>query len=699
MMRALDRAVLACFAMVALGYGYSHAQIPTAELDGIFVDDIDAQHVGTWTNSTSVKGYIGAGYIHASNSGLARFELKVEKPGPYHVLVAYTYGSNRCPKVPVEVITEASEDLFHIDQTKTPVGYASFHDLGAFDLPAGKLQVVVSAEGTTGAVIADAVQLLTARELENARKNVPQPRANVPVAKKNAPAKKAPPEYVPKLNKVATRGKTLTPAELDKLIEPFLGSTPPDAIVDDATFLRRISLDAVGRQPTVDELQGFLADTSAEKRQQAVQQLLASNHYGENWGNYWSDVIKFRTPQPQLTFLNYEPFREWLAEAFNQNRSWDEITFEIVTASGKVAQNPAATFVGFHQADKSRLAAETTRIFLGTQIQCAECHDHKFIDMPMETFHHFAAFFVRTDAALPWNDSSQIEVKSKKAGEHKMPGGKGEMQPIAFEVGKADLGMADLQRRESLANWIVSPTNPWFAKAYVNRIWARMMGRGFCEPVDEIGELADVVMPEVHAALAEHFRATGYDTQALFSLIAATEAYQRAPQSFSDQAQKLLAIDQRVRRLRGDEVFDSLARATELPNVTPPPPKAAPGIRFPPPPKSTRDLVNEAYGFDPSLPSNLVVRSMKQAMFMMNNDQLQAQIKADADTILASILNEQSDNDQAVADLYLRVLARPPEPRELEILRQHIAKVGDRQAAFEDILWSLLNSAEFTSKP
>ena len=105
-----------------------------------------------------------------------------------------------------------------------------------------------------------------------------------------------------------------------------------------------------------------------------------------------------------------------------------------------MADNPAATYIGFHGGDKSRLASETTRVFLSTQIQCAECHDHKFVEMPQETFHHVAAFFVRVNAKLPWNDSSQIVVISKPSGEHKMEGRKDEMKPIAFSEREVDLG-------------------------------------------------------------------------------------------------------------------------------------------------------------------------------------------------------------------------------------------------------------------
>jgi hypothetical protein len=492
----------------------------------------------------------------------------------------------------------------------------------------------------------------------------------------------------------------LTPGEIDGLMEKHVGGILTARAVDDEAFLRRVTLDLIGRQPTMNEMEGFLADTAADKRAQAVDRLLASPEFGQNWGNYWSDVISYRTPNPELTFLNYTPLKNWLAEQFNQGKGWDETTYNIITAIGKVADNPAVTYIGFHAGDKSRLASETTRIFLSTQIQCAECHDHKFVEMPQETFHHVAAFFVRVSAKLPWNDSSQIVVSSKPSGEHKMEGRDGEMKPIAFSEREVDLGKSDVARRAELADWIVGPENPWFAKAFVNRVWARMLGRGFCEPVDEIGELGDRVLPEVHAALADHFIASQFDVKDVFRVVALTRSYQREirdPENGS-AAKPFTAIA--AGRLRGDEVFDSLEAAIELPNVKSEQAAATGEFRFPPPPKSTRDQVNEAFGYDPSAEQANVARTMQQAMLLMNNKQIQAQVNADpaSGTVLSKLLVEEKDDEAAVEKLYVKVLARKPTSQEVAIARDHLKAIGNRYTGFEDLLWGMLNSAEFLSR-
>jgi hypothetical protein len=684
-----------------------------AALPGIVVDDASAELIGNWSKSTHTKGYVAEGYQYCppEKTNKAVFKLPVTVAGKYQVLVSHTPGTNRSATALVKVHAADGEKSTEVDQQQAPAGPGIFQALGEFTFDVGNAVIEISAEKTEkGVVIVDAVQLLTAEQFADAKKapatsvvaakpTKPAPKTPAPSAKPKPPAPviEPPPPFV---RRAPTKpvGK-LTVAELDRLLAAHLGDAAEANPAADDAFLRRLSFDLIGRQPTPEEMHEFLADESADKRARAIERLLASPLFGENWANYWSDVISYRTPQPELTFLNYQPLKQWLAEEFNRGTGWDEVAYDLLTASGKVGDNPAATFIGFHQGDKSRLAAETTRVFLSTQIQCAECHDHKFIEMPQETFHHVAAFFVRVDAKLPWNDSGAILVSSKPKGEHKMPSGKQELAPEVFGQTKLEIGASDIQRRAALADWIVSGDNPWFAKALTNRVWARMLGRGFCEPVDEIGELGDSVLPEVHAALAGHFVAGEHDFRDLVRLIANTHIYQRAVLD-GDPAEKKPFATIAAGKLRGDEVFDSLARAIDLPNVTPPAMKPTAEVRFPPPPKSTRDLVNEAFGYDPSSSRESVVRSLQQAMLLMNNRQIQKQIDASpgADTMLAKLLAAETDDIVAVERLYENVLARKPNLKEREIAARHLAKLGDRKAAYEDLLWSLVNSAEFVSR-
>ena len=504
---------------------------------------------------------------------------------------------------------------------------------------------------------------------------------------------------------VAPAPKKISVAELDAMIArhaPQAASGDPEA---DELLLRRMSFDLVGRQPTVAEQQDFLGDTSPNKRLALLERLMASEEFGANWANYWSDVIAYRVPPPELTYLDYRPLEAWLAAGLNSDAAWDEIVRELITAQGKIADVPAATFVGYHQADATNLAAETSRIFLGQQILCAQCHDHPFDHWKRTEFHALAAFFARTKAKLPWNDGPETVVSAAEKGEHVMPdmddpakpGNKMKPAFLIHDASDPRIGKDDAERRTRLADWVTSRDNPWFAKAYTNRVWARLMGRGFYDPVDDLGDSQVAMWYDVHDALSGHFAAAGYDIKDLFRLIVGSQAYARGVRM--DSVERDSPGDDPL-RLRGDEIFAALSTGIDLPNVRPKKVEPTKEIRFPPPPASTRDLVNAAFGTDPSLSPVDAPRTMAQALWMMNNEQLQQQIDASpgSGTMLAKLLDEVEDDAAACRRLYRRVLARGPTDREVKIAAAHVAKLGDRRAAFEDLLWSLVNSAEFTTR-
>jgi len=230
-------------------------------------------------------------------------------------------------------------------------------------------------------------------------------------------------------------------------------------------------------------------------------------------------------------------------------------------------------------------------------------------------------------------------------------------------------------------------------------VWARMMGRGFYEPVDDFGPAVTAVLPVVHEALSAEFKASGHDVKAFFRLITNSQTYQQQLAMSESMADRPFAAGT-TGKLRGDEIFASLVTAIELPNVTPPKMAPTKEIRFPPPPKSTRDLVAEAFAFDPSARVEDVSRTLQQAMLLMNNDQLQKQVDArpESGTVLSKLLQEESDNRAAVDRLFQLILARKPRETELKLTLEHVSAVNSRGEAFEDVLWSLVNSAEFTTK-
>lgn len=497
----------------------------------------------------------------------------------------------------------------------------------------------------------------------------------------------------------------ITTEALDALVGQATPGQSGRASTNDEQILRRVSFDLVGRPPTVAEARAYLADTSPSKYHDLIERLLAGEEFGANWAEYWSDTIAFHVPPPELTYLDYRPLERWLTAKLNGNTPWDEVVRELITASGKIEEQPAATFVGYHQARATNLAAETSRIFLGQQIGCAECHDHPFDHWKRTQFHELAAFFARAKAKLPWNDGPGTVVSSAEKGEYLLPDvddpkKKGtELRPAlldgkpAFLDKEGEVELADGERRARLAAWVTARDNPWFARAYTNRIWGRLTGRGFYEPVDDLGNSRPRELPAVHEALAGHFVASGFDVKDLFRLVMNAKAYRHNPRFEPGDSGS-------PPRLRGDEVFAALKVGVALPDVTPEAVKPTAEIRFPPPPKSTRQLVNDAFGADPSLSPVDAPRTIGQALWMMNNEQLQAQINAaeGSGTMLAELLAEHKDDTAACRQLFSRTLAREATDEELRITLEHVKRVGERREAFEDLLWSLVNSAEFTTR-
>lgn len=494
----------------------------------------------------------------------------------------------------------------------------------------------------------------------------------------------------------------LTSGMLDSLVATNTKSPGDAALASDEVFLRRATFDLAGRPPSRDERITYLNDATHDRRSRVIDRLLCDPSFGRNWGNYWADVVSYHVPPPELTFLSYTPLKAWFAVRMNRNDSWDAIVGDILTASGKVADNPAATFVGYHQGNAIKLASETARIFLAARIECAQCHDHPFDDWKREQFHHMAAFFARTKGDLgKVQDGTGTVVADKGKGEHHMPDAKDPrkngplMLPVFFNGAALESAASDAQRRAALARFVTDRNNDRFAGAFVNRVWARLMGRGFYEPIDQISDSNEAVLAAVHARLSEHFIATGYDVKDLFRLVMHTQAYAHATASLM-QGESIGPSQ----RLRADEMFDSLQHATGLADHRPPPAKPTGAVRFPPPPKSTRDLVNDAFGFDPSLESTAVPRTIRQAMLLMNNDQVLARINADpaSGSMLAKLLANEPDDARAIERLYDQVLARRPTESELRIANDHVQSAGSRGAGFEDLLWSLVNSVEFSTR-
>jgi len=268
------------------------------------------------------------------------------------------------------------------------------------------------------------------------------------------------------------------------------------------------------------------------------------------------------------------------------------------------------------------------------------------------------------------------------------------MKPVFFVTGqKLPTGLRDVERREKLAEWMTSRDDHWFSKAIVNRLWSELVGHGFYEPVDDIGPDRACAAPHALDYLADHFAGNHYDLKWLFRVITATEAYQRESRS-RDQSEPSSFVASCTQRLRGDALCNSLIAAlgiAEEPSRRPENPRAV--LATP------RGRMNFTFGYDPSTRRDEIAGSIPQALFLMNAPELNRAIKGrEPTTSLGELLIRIPKDDALVDELYLRCLGREPKQPEIDTCLDHVRSTAERAEAFEDVLWSLINSTEFLNR-
>lgn len=510
---------------------------------------------------------------------------------------------------------------------------------------------------------------------------------------------------------VQTKRAIAAAKQVDTLLTEELASAQSGAPAKDEVFLRRLYLDLIGQNPTPNEITAFTLDPSADKRLQVVNRLLDDARFGENWGRYWRDVMMYRRTDDRGQIAG-PALTEYLTEQFNKNTSWDEIARSFITATGDVRENGATGLIMAQFGNTADITSEVARIFLGIQLQCANCHDHKTDRWKRTQFHQLAAFFPRI-AVRPVNTDDKrsfqvvgLDRQRPRAAmqamrpvgslEHYMPDLKHpesqgtKMEPVFFLTNqRLPDGQPDSQRRATLAQWITAPSDQWFAKAFINRIWGELVGAGFYDPIDDLGPDRTCTAPKTLDYLTHEFIGTKYDIKQLYRIIANTAAYQRESRPHGSSNDSAVACNC-PQRLRGDELFDALITALGIPDGT----FAGAGrqaiLRSP------RGQFDQLFGYDPSLPRDEISGTIPQALLLMNGPQINRAINGNRpNSELGKLLSSTNDNESVTVELYLRCLGREPTKDELLTCLNQVKQSNSRTEAFEDIQWALINSTEF----
>jgi hypothetical protein len=462
---------------------------------------------------------------------------------------------------------------------------------------------------------------------------------------------------------------------------------------DDAEFLRRVYLDITGHIPSAEKAAAFLDSRDANKRAKLIDDLLDGAEYGKHQADIWQNLLLPRTSDNRA--VPFDKMTKWLEESFNANKSWEQMVRAILTAEGDMDQNGAVVYF-LANATPDKLTDNATRLFLGVQLQCAQCHNHPFTEWKQNEYWGMAAFF--TKVRLEGNPRQAImrqgTLKVNEGGRGRplrLPDSAKRVAPKFLQGDQPQLG-SGAAYRPVLADWMTSLKNPYFSKAMVNRTWAQFFGRGIVNPVDDMHDGNAPSHPQLLADLSAQFAAGGFDVKQLVRAVCNSRAYQRTskPTGGNGDAGPELFSRMAVKVLSPEQLFDSLAQVLGTPQqpARPQPRQAAAAaiLRNVTP----RTLfVNFFKGDDNADPTEYQA-GIPQVLRLMNGPQMNNA------AMLTPILRSGKSPAQVVEHLYLATLSRRPTGHELNRTLALVRKHPDQaRQAYADILWALLNSSEF----
>jgi hypothetical protein len=481
---------------------------------------------------------------------------------------------------------------------------------------------------------------------------------------------------------------------IDRLINRKLAQEKVTASprCSDEEFLRRVHLDITGKVPSGDAAIAFLDSKEPDKRARLIDELLAGKDYGRHFADVWQALLLPRSSDSRFLMRWYPNLTTWLQQQFNEGASWDKIARGVLTASGAVdKQGPAVYWLANGTPD--RATDNVTRLFLGVQLQCAQCHNHPFTDFKQDEYWHLAAFFLKVGPdgnvrrAVRNGGTITISERPRPARRRGLPDSAKVLPPKFLQGEKAQVKPGE-PLRPVLADWMTSPKNPYFARAMVNRTWALFFGRGIVNPVDDMHDGNLPSHPELLADLSRQFVAGGFDVKHLVRAITLSQTYQRGskPKGNNADAGPELYARMAVRPLTPGQLYDSLTQLVGAP-ANRPAGRRAGAARFGFNPREAFVTFFSAEdGADPTEYQD----GIPQVLRLMNGPQLNNA------RLLGPILRDSKGQGELIEKLYLTVLARRPRSEEVARIDTFLARNKDnRRQALAGVLWALMNSSEF----
>jgi hypothetical protein len=481
---------------------------------------------------------------------------------------------------------------------------------------------------------------------------------------------------------------------------------PASELCDDSTFVRRASIDIAGRLPTAQETSRFLSDKDPAKRDKWIDALLDSNDYADYFANKWSALLRNKRGAPTHTRGTYA-FYDWIRDSLLVNKPYDQFAREIVAASGDLSQNPPVAW--YRQVNNPNAQLEdTAQLFLGLRLQCAQCHHHPFEKWSQQDYYSFAAFFSQVGRKAGTQPGEEIIFAKRGL---PMATNKKTKQPVPpAGLGEAPLKCsADDDPRQALADWMSRKDNPFFAKALVNRYWKHFFNRGLVDPEDDMRETNPPTNPELLEALAQNFLENHFDLKNLVRTICRSQVYQ-----LSSLPNKFNTVDKQYfsryypKRLTAEVLLDAVDVATGTDSGFEGLPAGTRAVQLPDNSFNANSYFLTVFGRPDSSSSCECERSqdasLAQSLHLLNSKDVQDKLTSKTGRAAALAKDTQREDALKVRELYDTVYSREPDAKELELALNYFAKKPkdakpdskpDKQQAYEDIIWALINTKEF----
>lgn len=520
-----------------------------------------------------------------------------------------------------------------------------------------------------------------------------------------------------------TGGTKFTTGSSDPLIQEINGQiqtgwtdneVKPSDVADDMEWLRRVYLDLAGHIPPAAKVEAFTRDKDPGKRSKVIDELLQDPGYVRNMTTVWANVLIGRNTPDRTDRAALE---KYLREGFSKNRPWNEMVYDLVAAEGHYTENGAVNFLlGQLQGNANsedyavEATARLTRIFLGMQVQCTQCHNHPFNEWKQNQFWEFNSFLrqmVRIDHDKYNPKTGQMDDDYSELAFRNFNG------PVYFEnraglvqvaypkYMTTEVDQKSPQRRTELASLMTkNDSTQQVAKAMVNRMWGHFFGYGFTKPVDDMGPHNPASHPELLDRLAAEFVKSGYDIKQLCRWICNTEAYNLTSQfnpknSVDNPAAGEVALFSHMytKPLQVEQLYDSLIIATNANGAGQASYEAAQKQRD----QWLMEFKRIFGGADDSEPT-LFSGTIPQALLMMNGPLVKSAISTDDGSFLGTALKSNPKNEaDVVRAMYVAALGRVPSRNETTALKKTMGAYNNRLEWLQDVYWALLNSNEFVT--